>query len=145
MEIFIPLAKKIKEQALHYQIIITISKNQSKEAKLYCQKIIQESLDSVIINVGSVYLEDIPHLYQLTDGLLLPTLLESYSGTYIEALFYEKPIFTSYFDFTKTVCKEAAFYFDPFNMAMPLNISSKKGFNTLLVGIKKHSRKKQHS
>ena len=43
----------------------------------------------------------------------MPTLLESFSGTYVEAMYHQIPIFTSDIDFAHDVCKEAAFYFDP--------------------------------
>ena len=45
----------------------------------------------------------------------MPTLLESFSGTYVEAMYHNKPIFTSDLDFAKAVCKEGAFYFNPFD------------------------------
>ena len=43
----------------------------------------------------------------------LPSLLESFSGTYVEAMFHGKTILTSDFDFARDVCAQAAFYFDP--------------------------------
>jgi glycosyltransferase involved in cell wall biosynthesis len=39
--------------------------------------------------------------------------LESFSGTYVEAMYHGKPVFTSDLDFAKTVCGDAAFYFNP--------------------------------
>ena len=47
--------------------------------------------------------------------MILPTLLESFSATYIEAMFHGKTILTSDLDFARDVCGEAAFYFDPLN------------------------------
>jgi glycosyltransferase involved in cell wall biosynthesis len=44
---------------------------------------------------------------------LLPTLLESFSGSYLEAMHFGTPILTSDRDFAREVCGEAALYFDP--------------------------------
>ena len=43
----------------------------------------------------------------------MPSLLESFSGTYVEAMYYRIPIFTSGLDFAREVCGEGATYFDP--------------------------------
>lgn len=43
----------------------------------------------------------------------MPTLLESFSGTYLEAMKAGCPILTSDRDFAREVCGEAALYFDP--------------------------------
>ena len=55
--------------------------------------------------------------YEHTDALLLPTLLESYSGTYNEAMRFHRPVLTSDLDFAHAVCGDAAVYFDPWNPA----------------------------
>jgi len=47
--------------------------------------------------------------------LLLPTLLESFSATYVEAMSFDCPILTSDLDFARGVCGDAAVYFDPWN------------------------------
>jgi glycosyltransferase involved in cell wall biosynthesis len=59
---------------------------------------------------------DVPSLYRQVDALLLPTLLESFSGTYVEAMFHGKPIFTSNYEFATDVCQGAALYFDPLDV-----------------------------
>jgi glycosyltransferase involved in cell wall biosynthesis len=58
-------------------------------------------------------MQDVPRLYASVDALLLPTLLESFSQTYIEAMHFGKPIFTSDRDFAHDVCGDVAFFFDP--------------------------------
>ncbi len=68
-----------------------------------------------IINVGPVKLQFCPYLYSKCDALFLPTLIESFSGSYPEAMIMKKPILTSHYSFAKTVCKDAALYFDPFD------------------------------
>ena len=113
LEIFIPLAERIKAVESKYRIILTISGNQHPKAEKLLRNIRDQGLDDVIVNVGPIAMADVPSLYKQCDALLMPTLLESFSGTYVEAMFHGIPIFTSDLDFAKTVCGDAACYFDP--------------------------------
>ncbi|MBN2569933.1 MAG: glycosyltransferase [Deltaproteobacteria bacterium] len=115
IEVFLPLAKKIKALNLPYCIVVTIAPEQHKRAKTFLNTVKKESLDETIVNVGPVAMMRVPSLYAQTDALLMPTLLESFSGTYVEAMFHQKIILTSDLDFAKDVCGGAALYFDPVN------------------------------
>jgi glycosyltransferase involved in cell wall biosynthesis len=115
IEIFPELARIIRKEGLPYTIIITIDESEHPNAKRVLQALKNEKLDDIVINVGHVEMEHVPSLYQQSDALLMPSLLESFSGTYVEAMYHGKPIFTSDLDFAKTVCGDAAFYFNPLN------------------------------
>lgn len=75
-----------------------------------------------IISVGKVLPSDCPSLYYSCDAMILPTLLESFSACYPEAMKMKKPILTSDLDFAHNLCGDAAIYFDPFN---PTQIAEK--------------------
>jgi glycosyltransferase involved in cell wall biosynthesis len=113
LESFIELGKKIKEQKLPFRIIITLNATQHSGAKKLLRKIEKEGLSDVILNAGALKMDNVPQWYNATQALILPTLLESFSGTYIEAMYYERPVFTSNLDFATEVCGEAAYYFNP--------------------------------
>lgn len=115
IEIFLSLAEKIRESELPYVIITTIAETQSPKAGRFLDEVISRGLDGVIVNIGPVGMQYLPSLYAQCDGLILPTLLESFSGTYVEAMFHGKPILTSDRDFARDVCGDAAYYFDPLN------------------------------
>lgn len=132
LEIFVPLAKLIKLQKLPYTIIITIEKTQHGKAKRLLDIIAKENLNDIIINVGEVEMKHVPSLYKQSTALLLPTLLESFSGTYVEAMFHKKPIFTSNMDFAKDVCGECAIYYNP-NDPNSILEAMKKINNTTMV------------
>lgn len=70
-----------------------------------------------IINVGPVSIAECPSLYDECDFMFLPTLLECFSASYAEAMIMEKPILTSDLGFARTVCHEAAVYFNPIDPA----------------------------
>ncbi len=112
-EVILPLAKKIQNNALPYCIVITIEATQHNRAKRFLDAIYREGLNDTIINVGPVRMTTVPSLYSQCDALFMPTLLESFSGTYVEAMYHRKPILTSNMDFAKDVCGDAAYYFNP--------------------------------
>lgn len=113
LEVFLPLAKRIKEMALPYCLVVTLDATQHSKAVEFLNSIRSKELEDVIINVGPVPMANVPSLYAQCDALLMPTLLESFSGTYVEAMYHRKTILTSDFDFARDVCGDAAYYFDP--------------------------------
>jgi glycosyltransferase involved in cell wall biosynthesis len=68
-----------------------------------------------LINLGRINVKDCPQIYAESDAMFLPTLMECFSASYAEAMIMERPILTSNLDFAKTVCGNAALYFDPLN------------------------------
>lgn len=71
--------------------------------------------------IGPVELNDCPALYSECNFVFLPTLLECFSASYIEAMKMGKPILTSNISSAKAVCGDAAAYFDPLS---PKNIAA---------------------
>ena len=77
---------------------------------------------SMIYNVGRLSPLNAPHLYEEVDYMFLPTLLECFSASYVEAMAMKVPILTSDLSFARTVCGDAALYFDPLD---PVSIAKK--------------------
>ena len=72
-----------------------------------------EKYAAYIINTGPVKVAEAPSLYNECDAMFLPTLLECFSASYAEAMVMGKPILTTDMGFAKTVCGNAAIYFNP--------------------------------
>ena len=70
---------------------------------------------SNVINVGPVKITDCPGLYNECDGAFLPSLLECFSAAYPEAMAMGLPIMASDLSFSRSICQEAAFYFNPYD------------------------------
>jgi glycosyltransferase involved in cell wall biosynthesis len=113
IEVLLPVAKQLKDANAPFQIILTFAHDQNGRAKAIMEGIRRQGLDDYIQNIGPVDMQDVPRLYASVDALLLPTLLESFSQTYVEAMHFGKPIFTSDRDFAHDVCGDVAFFFDP--------------------------------
>lgn len=77
------------------------------------EKLIPESLRCKVINVGFVKPEKCPQLYSECDAIFQPSLLECFSANYVEAMYMKKPLLASDYPFARTVCSDAAIYFDP--------------------------------
>lgn len=75
-----------------------------------------------IVFLGKVSINQCPPLYQQSDAMFLPTMLECFSASYIEAMKMNKPIITSDLGFAKGLCNEGAVYFNPIN---PKDIAKK--------------------
>lgn len=74
------------------------------------------------VNLGVVNITDCPSYYENVDALFLPTLIECFSVSYLEAMYHRLPILTSDLDFARAVCGDAALFFDPFD---PVSIKNR--------------------
>lgn len=109
----IPLARILQAKKLPVQISLTIEKSESAGAEELLQSIRDAGLDHIITNLGNLFVRQVGETILAHDAIFLPSLMESYSGVYAEALHYNRPIFTSNYDFATELLGDAAFYFDP--------------------------------
>lgn len=64
-------------------------------------------------NVGPVPARECPSLYLACDAVILPSLIETFSANYPEAMQMGRPILTSDLDFARDICGPAARYVQP--------------------------------
>lgn len=70
-----------------------------------------------IANVGELMLSQSPSFYSSMDGVIFPSLLESFSAVPLEAMCMRRPLFASDLPFIRDCCQEHANYFDPLDVA----------------------------
>ena len=110
LEIISLISKKLESLGIfNVEFVLTLS----DEAFLKC---FNGDKPFGVINVGPIKPKDCPNLYDECDAIILPTLLECFSANYVEAMFMKKPIITSDLSFAKTICKDAALYFQPLSV-----------------------------
>ncbi len=95
------------------QCITTISGDQHPGAGKLLRRMARENLEQVLVNTPPVPSARLEEVYRSADALILPTLLESFTRTYLEAMHFGLPILTSDRDFAHNLCQDAALYFDP--------------------------------
>lgn len=92
---------------------MTIAAHQHAGARRLLADVRRRGLGDRVINLGPVALKDLPGVYAAADVVFLPTLLESFSGSYLEAMYYQRPIVTTRRDFAEECCGDAALFVDP--------------------------------
>ena len=93
---------------LHVKFVLTL--DQTSFDTMFTDEIKKK-----IINLGPIKHHSCPSVYEQCDALFAPTLLETFSAAYPEAMKMGKPILTSNYSFATDICQDAAIYFDPLN------------------------------
>ncbi|MGO8818047.1 MAG: methyltransferase domain-containing protein [Terriglobia bacterium] len=93
--------------------VITVAPGQHPRARRLLERLGKDGLTGKIENIGPVPSQMLSQVYRRADALIFPTLLESFSRTYSEAMYFGLPILTSDRDFARHLCQNAATYFDP--------------------------------
>ena len=75
----------------------------------------QLRVEGRIRNVGLVKVDAAPELYEECHIAFVPSLLETFSANYPEAMAMGLPIVASDLDFARDACADAAMYYDPIN------------------------------
>lgn len=74
---------------------------------------IDEELKEHFLFLGKVAIEECPSLYEQSDIVFQPTLLECFTAVYPEAMKMEKPVLTTDLDFAHSLCGDVALYYSP--------------------------------
>lgn len=91
------------------KFIITLPENTSNTLKVLALAR-QLGVAEDIINFGTVPYEGCAELYRACDAVILPAQLESFSNTIAEAWNMQRPLIISDFDWSRSICGNAALY-----------------------------------
>lgn len=112
---FIPtVAKQLRllDPALKFQFVLTLPPDSATcQRVMYLAKTL--SVTESITNEGAIPFVQGPALYARSDICFLPTVLETFSANYPEAMAMNVPIVTTDLGFARDVCQDAALYFQP--------------------------------
>jgi glycosyltransferase involved in cell wall biosynthesis len=95
-----------KHPNFKFRFVLTITEKQLEQK-------LDNDIKEHILFIGKVFINQCPCLYEQSDYMFLPTLLECFSASYAEAMKMQKPILTSDLGFAKGLCGNAALYFNP--------------------------------
>ncbi len=101
------------DQIKNLKFITTVEKNDDRRAEKFLGDIYKYNLQNNILNVGHIRHESLAAYYNNIDLLIMPTLIESFSVTYLEAMHFNVPILTTDLDFAHYLCGKAAEFYDP--------------------------------
>lgn len=109
---------KLHANGLPIKLVLSLG-NKTKRERLLLNRI--STHNEVIQNIGYVPSDKISTVYSECDAVIQPSLFESFSSNYIEAMEYSKPLIVSDRAFSKEICGNAALYFDPSSEASMMN------------------------
>lgn len=115
LERIVEMFDRYREELSDVVCVMTISADQGVLAAKLVRKIKALGLEKSILCIGPIKQEALSDYFFASDVMFLPTLLESFSGTYLEAMALDTPILTSDMDFAHVICDAAAHYVDPFS------------------------------
>jgi glycosyltransferase involved in cell wall biosynthesis len=111
--VLLPVARLLAKARSDVSIVTTLDPAPNSATRRFIASVAAAELGPYLVNIGDVPRHRMGALYQRCDGLLLPTLLESYGLPFVEAMHNRRTVLTSDYPFTRDVCGDAAFYFDP--------------------------------
>lgn len=109
-------AKILKERGIDkIKFKITYPKEEFDQSDI--GKLINKyKITEYVENIGKIPLSHLPDIYKKSHVLLLPTLLEVFSVSLLEAMVFKVPIITTNYSFNTDVCGNAALYINnPFD------------------------------
>ena len=90
-----------------------------------------------VVYLGKIQLTNLPSIYKKMHIVFMPTLLEVFSATYIEAMYMGIPVLASDMSFARDICRDAAQYFPPVDFVAATNkiveISEDKNLQQVMV------------
>jgi glycosyltransferase involved in cell wall biosynthesis len=108
------VARKLSEAApeLDFEFVVTLPTDHPIVGRIE-RAATRLGVQDRIFNFGRVSIADSPELYRTCDISFVPTVLETFSANYPEAMAMGLPIVTTDADFSRSICRNAALYFDP--------------------------------
>lgn len=83
---------------------------------LHIEKALEEfGITECVVNHGNMRLTDLANLYRHCSICFLPTVLETFSASTIEAMYFDLKTVASDLPFNKEVMQDACLYFEPMN------------------------------
>lgn len=113
VEILFQVALKLRKLSREYKFMLTFDGSEGPREKQFKAKVGEHGLDSYFKFFGRIDRDSLVKAIEDSDGIIMPTLVETYGLPYIESQVLNKIMFTSNRDFSRELCADAAIYFDP--------------------------------
>lgn len=106
LPIIVPTIHYLHERypEFRFRFVLTITEEQFG--------VVDDEAKKDIVFLGGVPVTECPHLYEQCDIVFSPSLLECFSAVYPEAMRMGKPIITTDLGVSRSLCGDAALYYD---------------------------------
>jgi glycosyltransferase involved in cell wall biosynthesis len=109
LDIFNQILPLVKAQNINCKFYVTLPDT------VFRRRFPDYQNSDLLTNLGPLAPEECPDAYAKVDALFFPSLVETFSSNYPEAMIMKRPIITSDLDFAHFICGDAALYFDPYS------------------------------
>jgi len=93
------------------KFFITINTNSDKDTTRLLNRIINENLDDIVVNIGLLPQEQLIEYYLKSTLLFFPSKTESFGNPIVEAMTLGLPIVVPNLDYARTLCEDCAIYY----------------------------------
>ncbi|QQS52341.1 MAG: glycosyltransferase [Bacteroidota bacterium] len=143
LEILCEVLRLAHAQDLKLQIVFTLNEKKVRGGKNLVNNLQPWLNDNSAINVGNIPANRVMSLIDQCDGVILPSLVETFGLNCLETWYAEKTYFVSDLAYAREVCGNAAVYFNPLDASDILNkIVCTFGDDALLRSLKSEGQKK---
>lgn len=101
---------RARKRGLDFEFVLTLP-NKSREWGSIQEEAARLGVAECLTNAGPVAVEDGPELYRSCHMCILPSVLETFSANYPEAMATRRPMVTTDLAFARDICGKAAMYF----------------------------------
>jgi len=104
------IAAASKKRMINVHFLLTAPPDGSEVHKQFCAKVFNRGVADLVTVIGQVEKSQLQSLYEQVDAVVLLSKLESFSNNIIEAWYFKKPLVIASEEWSRSICKEAAFY-----------------------------------
>lgn len=127
IEVIFKIAKKLApDNYLKLKFILTINDDDYKQLLIKWPKAID-----IVLNVGPYSYAKALDVYSLANAVILPSILETFSTTYIEAIALKLPLIVANEPFSKEVCGNYPLYFKSGSSSSLMNLLRNQNYRVL--------------
>lgn len=113
LHVLVDMFEQFDAQLRDVVVVLTLTPGDDEAAPAFLRRIARSKARDHFLNVGRIDQSELAGYFRHCRALIMPSVLESFSATYIEAMQFGTPILASDMDFSREVCGDAALYFDP--------------------------------
>jgi hypothetical protein len=113
LEILADLLDLASKQHIPLQIIFTLNSMKIKGGKKLIHKLSPHIRSGYALNIGNLSPSKVASVIMQCDGVILPSLLETFGLNCLEAWHCQKVFFVADRPYAKEICQNAAVFFDP--------------------------------
>lgn len=110
IDILVAVARILNDRGVDVRFALTLDR---AAAKPILARAVNAGVADRVFNIGSVERGALERTIRSFDGVIIPSLLETYCLPFVEAMACGVTVLAPNRDFARDVCKGAAFYFDP--------------------------------